>query len=106
MDEQGSSLKFQMIMQNEATLDRDRALVAFMQARISERAETADKDERRLLVGVDRVLQEFSANFERAVLAERDDYFPGQIDALGWSLRCTAFAAFSEHPDFRMDFKP
>lgn len=106
MDEQGSSLKFQMIMQNEATLDRDRALVAFMQARISERAEAADKDEQRLLVGVHRVLQEFSANFERAVLAERDDYFPGQIDALGWSLRCTAFAAFSEHPHFRMDFKP
>ncbi|RPK32443.1 hypothetical protein EES39_38815 [Streptomyces sp. ADI92-24] len=103
MDEQGSSLKFQMIMQDEATLDRDRALVAFMQARISERAEVADKDEQRLLVGVHRVLQEFSANFERA---ERGDYFPGQIDALGWSLRCTAFAAFSEHPDFRMEFKP
>ncbi|MEW2615146.1 hypothetical protein AB0937_34180 [Streptomyces sp. NPDC047880] len=104
MDDQG--VKFQMIVQSEAKLDRDRALVAFLRARIAERAPTADERERQLLAGTQRVLDEFAANFERAAKVEHTDYFPGQIDALGWSLRCTAFAAFSEHPDFQMDFKP
>ncbi|MFD8385228.1 hypothetical protein ACFV2X_43050 [Streptomyces sp. NPDC059679] len=100
------SLKFQMIVQNEARLDRDRALVAFMRARIAERAEAADKHEHLLLVGVQRVLDAFDAQFEHAAQAQRADGVPEYADALGWSLRCTAFAAFSGHPDFRMDFKP
>lgn len=104
MDDQG--VKFQMIVQNEAKLDRDRALVAFLRARIAERAPTTDERERQLLAGTKKVLDEFAANFERAMQVEPTDYFLGQIDALGWSLRCTTFAAYSEHPDFQMDFKP
>ncbi|MFI8944110.1 hypothetical protein [Streptomyces syringium] len=53
-DGEETALKFQMIVQDEAALDRDRALVAY----------------------------------------------------LNWSLRCIAFAAFSEHPDFRQDYRP
>lgn len=104
MDAQG--VEFQMIAQFEAKLDRDRGLVGFLRARIAERAPTADERERQLLAGTQRVLDEFAANFERAAQVEHANYSSGRIEALGWALRCTAFAAFSEHPDFQMGFKP
>jgi hypothetical protein len=97
-----TALKFQMIVQSEAGLDRDRALVAFLKARIAERAKVAEGEEERRLAGVHRTLLEFEEKFEHP---HRDDdrhsHFAGQMQTLGWSLRCTAFAAFSEHPDFR-----
>ncbi|MEU5091082.1 hypothetical protein [Streptomyces sp. NPDC021356] len=102
-----TALKFQLIVQDEAALDRDRALVAFLKARIAERAKVAEEEEERLLAGVNRSLLEFEEKFEHP---HRDDdrhsHFAGQMQALGWSLRCTAFAAFSGHPDFRQDFRP
>ncbi|MFI7396223.1 hypothetical protein [Streptomyces tendae] len=102
-----TALKFQMIMQGEAGLDRDRALIVFLKERIAERAKVAEEAEERLLAGVARALAEFEEKFEHP---HRDDdrhsHFAGQMQALGWSLRCTAFAAFSTHPDFRQDFRP
>ncbi|TGN72245.1 hypothetical protein E5083_30390 [Streptomyces bauhiniae] len=101
-----TALKFQLIVEDEAALDRDRALVAFLKARIAERAKVAEEEEERLLAGVNRSLLEFEEKFEHP---HRDDdrrsFFAGQIQALGWSLRCAA-AAFSAHPDFREDFRP
>ncbi|MGA5643314.1 hypothetical protein ACPCTN_31810 [Streptomyces cinereoruber] len=102
-----NALKFQMAVQHEAGVDRDRALVAFLKARLAERSKVADGAEQRLLAGVHRPLLEFEEKFEHP---HRDDdrhsFFAGQMQALGWSLRCMAFAAFSEHPDFRQDFRP
>jgi hypothetical protein len=104
-DESRVATEFQMIVQAEAALERDRALVAFLKARIEECAKTAGENEQRLLVGVQRVLIVFAENLEQRH-HDPDGHLAGRIEALGWSLRCSAFAAFSEHPDFRMDFKP
>ncbi|MFE9613170.1 hypothetical protein [Streptomyces sp. NPDC006012] len=104
MDRQG--VKFPMIVQGEGELDRDRALVAFLTERIKERAKVAEEGEEQMLAGVSRVLAEFEEKIEHPHrYDEQNDYFAGQLQALGWSLRCAA-AAFSEHPDFREDFRP
>ncbi|MFF8809862.1 hypothetical protein [Streptomyces omiyaensis] len=101
-----SALKFQMIRQGEVELDRDRALVGFLKDRIAERAKAAEEAEEQLLAGVARVLAEFEEKIEHPHrYDEQNDYFAGQLQALGWSLRCAA-AAFPAHPDFREDFRP
>ncbi|WP_332758417.1 hypothetical protein [Streptomyces sp. MT206] len=99
-------MAFHAIMQDERALERDRALVAFLRVQIAERVPAAEDAERGLLAAVERVLGEFSANFEHAARCRQDEPLAQHTGALGWSLRCTAFAAFSEHPDFRMDFRP
>ncbi|MFF1733722.1 hypothetical protein [Streptomyces sp. NPDC058247] len=102
-------MKFEMVVGSYATteLERDRALIAFCRSRIAERVDDADKGERLLLAGVQRVLDEFAEKFEHPHRHEqRSGFFTGQMDTLGWALRCVAFSAFSEHPDFRMEFKP
>ncbi|MGW9436760.1 hypothetical protein [Streptomyces sp. NPDC055607] len=107
MADRETALKFQVIIQGEAALDRDRALVSFLKEWIAEQAKSAREVEEGLLAGVARVLAEFGEKFEHP---HRDDdrhgFFAGQLQALAWSLRCTAFAAFSTHPDFRQDFRP
>ncbi|MFJ5740117.1 protein kinase family protein [Streptomyces microflavus] len=106
MADEKTALKFQITAQ-VGEVERDGALVAFLKARLSERAEVADEFEKRLLVGTHRTLLEFEEKFNHPQRHhERNAYFAGQMDALCWSLRCTAFAAFSGHPDFRHDFRP
>lgn len=100
-----SALKFHVIVQGQAELDRDRALIGFLKDRIAERAKAAEEAEEQHLAGVARVLAEFEEKFDHPHRDERD-YFAGQMQALGWSLRCAAFAVFSTHPDFREDFRP
>ncbi|MFD3889974.1 hypothetical protein [Streptomyces microflavus] len=102
-----AALKFQVIVQDEAVLDRDRALIAFLKARIAERGEVAGDDEERLLAGVSQCLLEFEEKFDHPHRGDdQHSFFAGQLQALSWSLRCTAFAVFSGHPDFREDFRP
>ncbi len=95
------ALKFELVVHgDEDTLDRDRALVAFLNARIAERSKAATAEEKGLLAGLRHSLLEFEEKFQHP---HRDDdphsFFAGQLQALGWSLRCVAFAAFSGHPD-------
>ncbi|MEU6618624.1 hypothetical protein [Streptomyces parvus] len=101
-----AALKFQVTVQDEAVLDRDRALVAFLKARIAEQGEVAGDGEERLLAGVAQCLLEFEEKFDHPHRGDdRYSFFAGQLQALGWSLRCTA-AVFSGHPDFQENFRP
>ncbi|MYS32578.1 hypothetical protein K388_07224 [Streptomyces sp. KhCrAH-43] len=101
-----AAVKLQIAIQDEADRDRDRALAAFIKARIAERAPVAEEREERLLAGVQRGLLEFEERIEHPHRDDAGSFFSGQMQALGWSLRCVAFAAFSMHPDFRQDFRP
>ncbi|MGV9934060.1 hypothetical protein ACWDY4_26335 [Streptomyces olivaceoviridis] len=53
-----------------------------------------------------RTLLVFEDNVENAHRDDPRSHFAGRMQSLGWSLRCIAFAAFSDHPDFRQEFKP
>ncbi|MFD9687329.1 hypothetical protein ACFWXO_16415 [Kitasatospora sp. NPDC059088] len=98
--------RFHEIIQTEGRLDRDRRLILFLRERIAESADTATERERALLAAVGRILAHFADGFEAAALRDSANGVFGHYEALGWSLRCTAFAAFSEHPGFSPDWRP
>ncbi|MFG2845964.1 hypothetical protein ACGF12_22760 [Kitasatospora sp. NPDC048296] len=99
-------LAFFSIVQGEAQLDSDRALVAFLRERIAERDGQATDEERHLLSAVLRVLKVFDADFEAVSSAGRDDRAAGRSEALGWTLRAVAFAAFWSHPAWQPQWRP
>ncbi|MEV6397340.1 hypothetical protein AB0M39_21635 [Streptomyces sp. NPDC051907] len=89
-----------------ALLERDRMLAAFLRRCITGlEADGSAAVERALADVLDTLLTEFEEKHERA--ADMNcDYFTGQIDTLGWVLRCVAAGAFSQHPSFEDDFRP
>ncbi|MEU1277803.1 hypothetical protein [Streptomyces sp. NPDC005805] len=82
----------------ESTPATDRALAAFLRARVAEASTSGCSAERKALAGVRAVLDEFEDKHLSAHESPIDDYVVGQIDALRWALQCVAAAAFSHHP--------
>jgi hypothetical protein len=79
----------------------DRALCAFLQARITELDKHACSAERKALAGVAEVLRQFEENCGRVDSLEPTGYFLGQMDALRWVLQRVAQTSFSAHPALR-----
>lgn len=80
----------------------DRALAAFVRARITEVGSHGCSAERKALAGILDILHEFEGQCDRVGdFGPADYYFVGQIDTLRWALVRVAWATFSAHPDLR-----
>lgn len=85
-------------------VERDRALCVFLHKRLAEVAAHGCGAEIKALAGIEDALAEFETR--HAPLRDPSGYFGGQMDALGWVLRCVAFSTFSRHPEFQDGFRP
>ncbi|MEU2605037.1 hypothetical protein [Streptomyces albus] len=101
-----ASLRFTPTPHDETwARERDTRFAQFLAQRLTEVEATGCLAERKLAAGVLDLYAEWNQKRELAAATE-EDFFNGQVSAMGWALRCLAHSAWWNTPGWEPAFHP